>query len=267
MSWRFVRTPKWILRHLLVLLLVAAMVTAMFWQLRRLHDKRSYKALVEGREEQAPADVRQLLDPGDGPRDPAVQDVVYRPVTASGTYLDDDTVVVENRTYEGTSGGWVLTPLDLGGGVAVVVNRGFVGYDHDGEIVAPPAPSGPVAVDGLLFPSQHRGAFGATDPTEGKLARLARVDLDRYDRQVDDDLLPAYIQLAHSDPAEPPVPDDVPQVVALGPPELSEGPHLSYAVQWAIFSTIATGGYGLLLRRVAKDQGKEQALAVRAGEP
>jgi cytochrome oxidase assembly protein ShyY1 len=267
MSWRFLRSPKWILRHLLVALLVAAMITAMFWQLRRLHDKRSYKALVEAREEQAPTDVQDLLEAAQSPRDPDVVAATYRPVTAAGTYLDYDTVVVENRTFNGTSGGWVLTPLDLGGGVAVVVNRGFVGYDRAGEIVAPPAPTGTVHVEGLLFPSQHRGTFGATDPREGKLARLARVDLDRFDQQVDQDLLPAYIQLDRSVPGEPPVARDVPQVVALGPPELSEGPHLSYAVQWAIFSTIAVGGYGLLLRRVAKDQAREQGLAAAGGAP
>jgi cytochrome oxidase assembly protein ShyY1 len=39
--------------------------------------------------------------------------------------------------------------------------------------------------------------------------------------------------------------------VPLGPPELSEGPHLSYAAQWAIFSVIAAGGYALLLRKLA----------------
>jgi cytochrome oxidase assembly protein ShyY1 len=260
MSWRFVRTPKWIIRHVLVAALVAAMITAMFWQLARREEKRDHKALVEGREQEAPVEVQELLDPAAAPRDPAVEEVLYRPVTARGTYLADDTVVEENRTLNGTSGGWVLTPVDLGGGVAVVVNRGFVGFDRAGQIVAPPAPEGPVEVEGLLFPSQHRGAFGAKDPDEGKLERLARVDLERFDQQVGEDLLPAYIQLERSRPGEPPVAEGVPQVVALGPPELSEGPHFSYAVQWAIFSTIAAGGYGILLRRVARDQGREQRL-------
>lgn len=261
MSWRFLRTPKWIVRHVLVVVLVAAMVGAMFWQLRRLDEKQSYKELVEQRQTAAAVEVGDLLDPADDPGDDAVDDVLYRSVTARGTYLDDDTVVVENRTYNSTSGGWVLTPLDLGDGTAVVVNRGFIGFDRSGVITAPPAPTGEVAVSGLLFPSQRRGAFGAVDPAEGKLERLARVDLDRYDEQVDRDLLPAYIQLAESDPGEPEPAAGAPALVALGPPELSEGPHLAYAVQWAIFSVIAGGGYLLLLRRVAQDQGREEASA------
>ena len=41
------------------------------------------------------------------------------------------------------------------------------------------------------------------------------------------------------------------------PPDLSEGPHLAYSVQWFIFSAIAVIGYPLVLLRVAARQGKE----------
>ena len=66
--------------------------------------------------------------------------MLYRPVVATGTYRADDSIVVENRTYNGASGGWVLTPLDLGDGTAVLVNRGFIGFDREGRIVAPAPP-------------------------------------------------------------------------------------------------------------------------------
>ena len=45
--------------------------------------------------------------------------------------------------------------------------------------------------------------------------------------------------------------------MAVPPPELSEGPHLGYAAQWFIFSTIAVIGYPLVLRRVVMRRGKE----------
>jgi hypothetical protein len=35
------------------------------------------------------------------------------------------------------------------------------------------------------------------------------------------------------------------------PPPLSNGPHLSYAIQWFIFSVIALVGYPIVLRRQA----------------
>jgi surfeit locus 1 family protein len=256
-SWRFALTPKWIIRHLVVVVLVVVMVNLGFWQLRRLDDKREYKALVAARQEAPVADITDVVPVDAAVGDDAVEAALYRSVRATGTYVIDDTVVVENRTLNGASGAWVLTPLRLPGGAAVVVNRGFVGFDREGDIVPPDPPAGTVTVEGLVFPSQVRGSFGPADPVGERLDVLARVDLDRYEAQVDYDLRPAYVQLVESDPAEPaPASDEVPDLVALGPPHPDEGPHLAYAVQWFIFSTIAAGGYLLLLRRVALDHGK-----------
>ena len=41
--------------------------------------------------------------------------------------------------------------------------------------------------------------------------------------------------------------------IPLLPPDLTEGPHLSYAVQWFIFMSIALIGYPLVLRKVSKE--------------
>lgn len=259
MSWRFALRPKWIVRHVAVVALVVAMVLLGLWQLRRLDEKRDYKALVEQRQEAPVAEVRDVVPADASVGEDAVDAVLYRNVTATGTYDDGATVVVENRTFNSASGAWVLTPLRLDDGSAVVVNRGFVGFDREGAIVPPAAPAGSVSVEGLVFPSQRRGRFGPTDPDDGELEVLARVDLDRLEAQVDYDVLPAYVQLVESDPGEVPATGDAPVLVPLGPPAPEEGPHLSYAVQWFIFTTIAAGGYVLLLRRVARDAGKEEA--------
>jgi cytochrome oxidase assembly protein ShyY1 len=259
-SWRFARTPKWIVRHVAVLLLIATMILLLLWQVSRLHEKQDYKRLVEHRQEQPAVPVEELLPAGVHLGDDAVDDVLYRDATATGTYDDSRTVVVENRTYTDDSpGGWVLTPLDLGDGRTLLVNRGFVGLDREGKVSAPPAPAGTVRLEGLLFPSQHRGGFGAKDPVDGVLQVVARVDLARIGQQVDGDLLPAYLQVVETDPEEPATPPGVPRVRLLGPPDISEGPHLSYAVQWGIFSTIAGVGYLLLLRKVAKEEAQRLA--------
>jgi surfeit locus 1 family protein len=256
-SWRFLLRPKWIVRHVVVVTLVMSMAVLGMWQLRRLDDKREHNRLVEDRQEMAAAPVQDLVRPGTTVGDAAVDAVLYRSVTAVGTYLDDDTVVVENRSLNGSSGAWVLTPLRLDDQRAVVVNRGFLRFNHEGEIVAPRAPAGRVSVEGLLLASQQRGRFGATDAAGDKLDVLARVDVERMAAQVAYDLLPAYVQLVVGMPSEDPVPAGAPAIVPLGPPQLDEGPHLSYAVQWFIFTTIASGGYVLLLRRVASEQAEE----------
>lgn len=266
MSWRFARTPKWIARHVAVVLLCAATVTAMLWQVSRLDEKRDYERLVEARQDQPVAPVAELVPVGADAD--AVDGVLHRPAVAEGRYLGDQTVVVENRTFNGAPGAWVLTPLELAPGragvpgQAVLVNRGFIGFTREGEIVAPPPPAGRVRVEGLVQPSQRRGSFGARDPREGVLAVVARVDLDRIDAQVPDELLPAYLQRVTSWPAEPAPAEGEPELVPLPPPELGDGPHLGYAVQWGIFTAIAAGGYVLLLRRVARDQGREGSTGV-----
>ena len=62
-------------------------------------------------------------------------------------------------------------------------------------------------------------------------------------RDVPYELVPWFIQLQRQTPAggELPVPEP--------PPQLSEGPHLSYAFQWFAFATIAAVGYVTLVRR------------------
>ena len=259
-SWHFARTAKWIVRHVAVVALVAAMLWAGSWQLRRLDDKRDHRDLVEARQDQPVAPVTEVVPPDAAVDAGAVEDVLYRSVSATGTYLDDDTVVVENRTFNGAPGGWVLTPLAIDDSTAVVVNRGFVGFDQDGRVVAPPAPGGEVTVQGLVLPSQERGRIGPVDPSGVKLDVMARADIGRLDQQVQPDLLGAYVQLVASDPPEEAAATGAAALVPLGPPEVDLGPHLGYAVQWFIFSAIAAGGYVLLLRRVARDRAREGAL-------
>ena len=259
MSWRFALRPKWIVRHVAVAALVVAMVLAGLWQLRRLDERRDHKALVEARQQAPVAEVGAVIPATAAVGDDAVDHVLYRSVTATGTYVHEDTVVVENRTLNGASGAWVLTPLRLEDGAAVVVNRGFIGFDRSGAIDAPSAPTGPIVVEGLVLASQERGRFGPRDPADGDLDVLARVDLDRLQAQVGYDVLPAYVQLLESQPGEDPVAGGTPAIVPLEEPELDDGPHLSYAVQWFIFSTIAAGGYALLLRRMARDQARDEA--------
>ena len=68
---------------------------------------------------------------------------------------------------------WVLTPLVLADGSAVVVNRGFVGFDQEGEIVPPPAPEGR---GGRWRGCSSRASAeaGSGPPIPGRHARRAR---------------------------------------------------------------------------------------------
>ncbi|HMQ25925.1 MAG TPA: SURF1 family protein [Acidimicrobiales bacterium] len=246
--YRFLLKPRWIVSHVLVLTLVVVMVNLGLWQLHRLDQKRDLNALIESRTEAPVRPVDEVL-PAAADFDDA-DEVVFRPVTATGSYLAEDEVVVRGRSYEGRSGAWILTPLRLDDGTAVVVNRGWVPLQAGLEVQpewAPPA--GEVRVEGLLVATQTRGRFGSIDPEGERLDELARADVGRIQQQVDEDLVPAVLQLDQQHPAQS---GDFP--VAVGRPSLDEGPHLNYAGQWFIFSAIAAVGYGLILRRVARSR-------------
>ena len=100
-------------------------------------------------------------------------------------------------------------------------------------------PAVDVTVTGRLRPSQQRRLGQLSDPAEGDLAEVQRVDIERLAPQLPGEVVPMYIDLIESDPAEPqPFPEPV---IA---PELGEGNHLSYAVQWFIFSARRRGRLG-----------------------
>jgi surfeit locus 1 family protein len=251
--YRFLLSPRWILWHLFVLAVVAGMVWAGFWQLRRLDERKAANAEVRAAQQLDTAPIAEVLPEGPSASDEQVDAVRYRSVTFTGTYRADEQVLVRNRSLSGSPGYWVITPMELGDGTAVAVNRGWVGYDvqPEGPWEGFDPPGGPVTVTGSVHAPQVRDAGalvpGAEDAAEGRLTTLARVDVGRLQQQTDADLYPLYVDLRSQAPAQP---DGLP--VPLPGPELDEGSHLSYAGQWFIFATLTVIVDVLLVRRSAK---------------
>lgn len=244
--YRFLLTPRWIVLHLLVLTAVVVMINLGFWQLRRLDEKQARNEAIEARSAAAPVPIDELTRP-DAPL--AVGDELeFTAVVATGTYDPDGQALLRSRDLEGDPGFWVLTPLVLGDGTAVVVNRGWIPFEveTDGSDIEFDTPTTPVTVTGVIERSQ-----GDAIESGDTQATIAHLDLEWFDEHVEADLYPVGMQLLSQDPS--PV-DDYP--VILDPPELTEGPHLSYAVQWFLFSAVAIIGYPILLRRVAEQRAR-----------
>jgi surfeit locus 1 family protein len=251
--YRFLLKPRWILSHLFVLACVVAFVNLGFWQLRRLDERRAYNSDVKAAEALPPAPLDDVLPAGAGATADDVDTVQYRAVTVSGTYRPDQQVLVRNRSYDGSPGYWVLTPLVRDDGTAVVVNRGWVPYSYsvDGPWTDFDPPTGTVSVAGMLRTPQVRASGGLVsspkDPDTGVLRALSRVDVGRLQQQVGEPLVPAYVDLRTQDPAQ-----DGTLPVPVPEPELSEGPHFGYAMQWFSFAILTCIVYPLLLRRHAR---------------
>ncbi len=241
---RFLR-PWWLVSHVLVLVLIVVMINLGLWQVRRLEERRDLNALQAERTAAAvvATDVLAAEIAGGG-----VEEVQYRVVEATGRYRPGDEVAVRGRSLNGAPGVWLLTPLVPVEGPALVVNRGWVPQSSSDPAARPPAPvpDAEVTVRGWVRLSEQRAGLGVADPSEGRLASLARPDITRYAAQLDYPVYPYYLQLNSQDPP----PGDYPVLVALPAP--GDGPHLGYAVQWFIFTAIAVVGYPLVLRHVSR---------------
>lgn len=238
--YRFLLRPRWIAFHLLVIAGIVAMVNFGLWQLDRLDQRRTFNAEVTARSELPTVPVTELLPAGAAPLDAdEVRGLEWRAASATGIYRPEEQFLVVNRSQNGRAGFNVVTPLTLPDGRILVVNRGFVPLGFD----PPDAAAGTVEVGGVLRPSEQRRTGQLSDPAEGVLAEVQRIDLDRLAPQLGGTALPVYLDLRRSSPAElPGYPEPVIQ------PDLSEGPHLSYAVQWFIFATSVAVGWVLAVR-------------------
>ena len=235
----FLRGPRWILSHLFVLALVVAMVNLGLWQLRRLEERRDENQLIENRMAAAPVTIDELLASGEAAE--------FRRVSVTGTFAAAGEAYVANRNLDGVPGSWLLTPLVRDGAVAVVVNRGFVPR----AVVAAPAlaaltpPAGEVTVEGLALDSAEGASLGRTGDDE--IPELSVADVSMVAEIAGFAVAPVYVQaLAYSPSSSTDLPTVLPE------PVLDEGPHLGYAAQWFIFSTIGVVGYALVLRRIAR---------------
>ncbi|WP_419848354.1 SURF1 family protein [Candidatus Poriferisocius sp.] len=241
---------------IVVLLAIAAMVTAGFWQLHRLSERRDRNSTITGRSQLPVVQLQDLVGAGDAYD--YGDELEFRPVRAIGVYQPGDQVLIRNRTYQGSAGYWVLTPLRLQSGEVVAVNRGWV--PHGAGTGATPAEfaplSGQVEVIGLVRATVTAAGLQQADPSGGVLTEMARVDLARLSQQIDGPLLPVYVQLQ----AQAPSGGDLP--VSVPPPDLGEGSHLAYAVQWFVFATITAVGYPLILRRLGRPGDRDREAEV-----
>ena len=244
-DYRFLRQPKWIAFTALVLLLVVVMLNLALWQLRRLDERRDRNDRVAAALAATPVPI------GNG------QDVAeWTTVSATGTFDPSQQVLIRNRSYRGQPGYHVVIPLVLADGTAVLVNRGWVPLEgDDGQLEVPPPATGEVTVIGHVRPSQRKGRFfSPSDPAEGRLEQLYRVDIPRISEQVPYPLLPVYVELTSQDP--PAQPSSEPGAIALPvpvpPPDQDDGPHLAYAGQWVLFSACAVVGWVIVVRRRAR---------------
>ena len=224
---------RWALLIVFVALIGTVFVSLGDWQLDRLRERRERNAATIGNE-QAP--VRVAEDVFTRPITEADQ---WQRVTARGSFDADHQFVVRYRDNAGADGYEVVTPLRMASGT-LLVDRGFVRLSRNAPIpaAAPPPPSGEVVVIGHVRRNET-GRRNAVTPVDGQM-RL--INSDAIAGTLPYPLLNGYVSALV---VQPPQAGDL-QPIAV--PELSEGPHFWYAVQWFMFTAFAVAGIVVFIR-------------------
>lgn len=230
-------TPKWIAIHLLVLTLVFTMANLGLWQLHRLDDKRAFNALVTARTRETVKDLAVMW-----PVDTVDPNTIaeWSRVRMTGMYVPSKSVTIINRSQDGVAGYDSVVPLKLEDGRTVLINRGFVPL----ATAEPAPPEGSVTITGYVRASQKRSALGPIDSVDVASREFQRFDVPLIAKRLPGEVLPFFVQSISEDPSPP---GQWPSPVRL--PELSEGPHLSYAFQWFFFCLVAITAWVIVVRR------------------
>ena len=231
----------------LVLLAVPVMVRLGFWQLDRLAQKRAYIVLVQERLNAPPQPLRSPQDLAGGP-----ETWRFRRVVVEGEFDFAHQVAVRNRFWQGHVGYHLLAPLRLRGSeYAILVDRGWIPPEkYDPALWAQYDEPGIVRVQGYLMESET--SPGGSDVPARSGSRLVYwADVKALGAQIPYPLLPAVLLQEPLSPVESsgtvyPVREGLRL-------DLSEGPHLGYAIQWFLFSVLLPGGY---LYWLARDEGR-----------
>ncbi len=239
---------RWILFTVLVLAAAALCVSLGIWQLDRLKQRRASNAQVTATQAMPPLKLPAQASEND------LTEMQYRRVSATGTFDATHQVVLLNQYNDGQYGYHLLTPLILQGGQAVLVDRGWIPPENSGS------PSawrkydvpGTVTVEGIIqLGATATAVFGAAaDPTltpgQTGLDRWIYINLQRLAQQMPYPIMPVYIEPdPNANATDPPIPSQ-------DQPDLSDGPHLSYAIQWFSFAAIMLVGYPFYVRRQEK---------------
>lgn len=262
-SYRFLLSRRWLILTLVAVALIPTMIELGFWQYHRHQHRVAGNELIARSLAADPVPVGRLTRSGVQ----VPEERMWRRVTATGRYDTGHEVVARQRTASDGAqiGYFVITPLVLDDGRAVLVNRGWIAPGDDITVFpdVPPAPKGEVTVTGRLRPDETTATSGIKDKPGMPDRQIMLIDSERLSEAAGRPLLGGYLELTATSPAPPGTqPERVP-----APDHESIGAHMAYAVQWWLFTALVPVGWVILARRERRDLLAEKAKGAAPGRP
>jgi surfeit locus 1 family protein len=203
------------------------------WQIKRLTWKEDIISTLETEYAKDPA--QNLYSFTDLQQDDAVR---YGSIEGVFDYKKE--ILVGPKTYEGDIGFHILTPLDMGQGQHILVNRGWIGEDRTDEIMNP---QGRVLVIGLIR-APDWNAFTPDNSPENNV--WTKLDINQIARAKNIETIAPLIMYAES-ASEP-----FGRVVMTEQRWLPRNKHKQYAIFWFSMAFILLVIFGLFVRQQKK---------------
>ena len=229
--------PISLLQSFVALLLIAACFFAAQWQFSRGSNQSANNKIIAANLDLPSLNIQDVAN-----LDPVANQ--WRKITLQGKFSQTNQELVRNRYYEGKFGFEVLTLFTTTNGENFWVDRGWVAA---GPNAATPPDVEQVTSESIEITARIRsenlsrqlqGSFFVTRATSEKpesIAKLQGIDANEY-----------YLDLLGSPDGQ------VRPLTEIELPELSNGPHYAYGIQWLAFALLALIGRFLIFREAKR---------------
>lgn len=231
---------RWLALVLFVAFLGVVFVNLGEWQLRRLHERRENNQITRTNEAAPVADFSQVFTHTITTADE------WRRVKITGTFDTGRQYIIRYRNDGDNDGYEVVTPLKTDSGKTVLIDRGFVVLMDGTRIpnTAPAPPSGTVTIIGRVR-QDETGRDGATVPVDG---HARSIDPPKIAADLKIPVVDGYVDAISM------TPKNTIKTIPIALPELDDGPHFWYAVQWFMFTGIGALGVVVFIRGDIRDR-------------
>ncbi|GAA3611501.1 hypothetical protein GCM10022223_29510 [Kineosporia mesophila] len=261
------RERGWILSLVGIVVLSIVFVFLGRWQFHRHEVRSARNHLIKANYDATPVPLEQLIPAAALKASAALpHDLQYRPVTVTGEYQADRTVLIRNRPHDqigqagslsaggsnSQNGYEVVVPLRTTDGAVLFVDRGWIpagAANASRPDSVPAAPTGEVTVVARLRPSEEASNRSAPQ------GQAARINIPALVRQTGVDttrVAGAFGALVSEDPSAADTPE------AAERPQESIGINLSYSVQWDGFALVAYILFGVAAVREVRRRDEEE---------
>jgi len=224
--------PRWIALTLFLLILIYLFIRLSNWQFDRYDQRVLRNESTNVALSLAPKKIDSVSQMSGLKQ--------WEKIELAGIYLSDQSKLVRKQYLENNLGFWVITPFKIQNGENILVNRGWIpiGSSASSNQSIPLAPAGTVNLEGYLQPFNE----SITQPKDLPLNQVNTIDYKYFESAIANNF---YVQVAKSSPMDN-------QVAIIPLPELSNGPHFSYAIQWILFALLLPIGWYVLLKNETK---------------